>query len=94
MGSVAQTTTGFTWETSVGPNGQWDVCQAGGGDAIAHLVGDNQEVHASLMAAAPELLEACRVARDTLFYEGWSTHPAAVAAFERLGEAIAKTVQP
>jgi hypothetical protein len=50
------------WETAVNDEGQWDVCDAGGGDLLADLSDcpENAEANARLIAAAPELLAALK----------------------------------
>jgi hypothetical protein len=53
--------THIPWETSVNSDGQWDICETNAGDMIADLSGtSNQEEHACLIAAAPELLSALK----------------------------------
>lgn len=50
------------WETSTNYAGEWDVCEADGGDMIADLsqCGDakTKEANAHLISAAPDLLSA------------------------------------
>lgn len=53
------------WETSYliphgSADGQWGVCEEGGGDMVAHIVEDrpNAEAEANILAAAPAMLAA------------------------------------
>ena len=56
------------WETSVNGEGQWDVCEEGGGDMIADLAGcpKNAEANAKLIARAPALLAQNKRLREAL----------------------------
>lgn len=62
MPKKAVTHTPGPWETS--SNGtDWDVCQENAGDMIADLKDcPNAQANARLIAAAPDLLTACRCA--------------------------------
>lgn len=55
------------WEISVDTHGNLDICMTGAGDMIADLKDClNAEANASLIAAAPELLEAAKDALQSL----------------------------
>lgn len=80
------------WETSViEKNGVilWDVCETGGGDMIADLSEcgpNNTAANAYLIAAAPELLTACKTALEYLK----PLYPVEHLVIERLISAVEK----
>ena len=87
---------GQNWETSVNGDGQWDVCEEGGGDMVADLAGcgtlKQQERRARLIAAAPDMSRALRDAYEhvALLGSGQDTPLSNSELCDILGSALEK----
>jgi len=65
------------WEVCVNDAGQFDVCEEGAGDMICDLAEcpKNAEANVCLIAAAPELLAACKAIAALMDGQGRANMP-------------------